>query len=283
MKTILNTLGLLFFAALLFISCGQKEAAITKKPINYTVVLDLSDRILHPNQLDNDFELVTTYFKDFEQKARRNLVLTSKDCFTVKIIPQKNSPLPLNQYEDVLQIHLNEIDCKDKNKSLANFSKSLAGRLHSLKKDALYSTNSNDYFGVDIWSYLHDYGKTISKVGYENKILMLTDGYFDFENQAHVLQKENRYTSTQFLDTLNSTEWKTKAISDNYGLLPITLDKNSKWIVAGISSKKSNDILQMDKLIFFWGKWLKESGSLSAHLILNSSKSNMESSLRELL
>lgn len=281
MKNIFYTLSLVITVSLLFVSCGKEETTIEKKSSNYTVVLDLSDRILLPEQLDKDFYLIEKYFKAFEKNARRNLVLSSKDRFSVRIIPQKKSPLNVDHYEDLLQLYLDETEVQTKNKSLMALSKSLHNVLENLKKDALYGKASNNYFGVDMWAFLHDNGKGLSKPGFENTVLVLTDGYFDFESQAHVIQYKNQYTSTRFLNELTSSDWKQISESKEYGLLPIQLEKNTKWIVAGISGKKDNDILQTEKITYFWKKWLKQSGIVASQFILNGSKTEMCSSLLE--
>ena len=283
MKNVLYVLSLVFITSLLFTSCVKEEKKIVKKSINYTVVLDLSDRILLPEQLDKDFYLIEKYFKAFEENSRRNLVLTSKNRFSVKIIPQKNSPLNVDHYEDMLQIYLDETDVKDKNKSLLALSQSLPKVLKTLKKEALFGKVSNAYFGVDIWAYLHDSGMGLSKSGYTNTVLVLTDGYFDFESQAHVIQDKNRYTSTRFLNELTSSDWKQISETKEYGLLPIKLEKDTKWIVAGFSDKRANDILQTEKITYFWKKWLTQSGVSASQFILNGSKSDMSSNLLEQL
>lgn len=281
MKTIYHNIILLASILLLFTSCGCEEVKEEKQPVNYVVLLDLSDRILAPEQLDKDFALIETTFKSFEKQARQNLVISSKDRFSIKIIPQKNSPLNVNHFEDLLQLYLDETEVAIKNKSLVSLSKTLPKTLENLKKEALYGTTSNKYFGVDIWAYLHDNGMGLSKSGYENKIIILTDGYFDFESQAHVIQDKNQYTSTRFLNDLTTSNWKLISESQQYGLLPIQLDKNTKWIVAGISGKKATDILQTEKITYFWEKWLKQSGVKHIGVILNSSKTDMSSSLLE--
>lgn len=263
----------------MFTSCGNEEVETEKKPTNYIVVLDLSDRILLPEQLDKDFCLIEKYFKDFEENSRRNLVLTSKNRFAVKIIQQKNSPLNVDHYEDLLQIYLDETDVKDKNKVMLALSQSLPKVLENLKKEALYGKTSSTYFGVDIWAYLNDNGKGLSKSGFENKVLVLTDGYFDFESQSHVIQDKNQYTSTRFLNELTTSDWKQISESKEYGLLPIELEKNTQWIVAGISGKKADDILQTEKITYFWRKWLKQSGVSVSQFILNGSKTEMSSNL----
>ena len=279
MKTIYQNTILLASILLLFTSCGGEEVKVEKQPVNYVVLLDLSDRILAPEQLDKDFALIETTFKSFEKQARQNLVISSKDRFSIKIIPQKNSPLNVNHYEDLLQLYLDETEVAIKNKSLVSLSKALPTILENLKKEALYGKTSNVYFGVDIWAYLHDNGMGLSKSGFENKIIILTDGYFDFESQAHVIKEKNQYSSTRFLNDLTTSNWKQISESQQYGLLPIKLDKNSKWIVAGISGKKASDILQTEKITYFWDKWLKQSGVKHVGVILNSSKTEMSSML----
>lgn len=283
MKNFLCQLSFLIISLISFTSCTEEKAKEKPKPLNYIVIMDLSDRILQPGQLDKDMYLIEKYFEKFEENSRRNLVLNSKNRFSVKIIPQKNSPLKADYYEDKLQIHLDEISIKDKNQSLLSFSKSLSKILKSLKKDALFGNTSNTYFGVDIWAYLHDNGESLSKNEYQNTVLVLTDGYFDFESQAHVLKDKNQYTSTRFLKELTSKDWKQISETEKYGLVPITLKGNTKWILAGLSGKRADDILQTEKICYFWEKWLKQSGIRSSHIILNTSKSDMNSKLLELI
>jgi hypothetical protein len=281
MQSIFQNIILLSLFSLLISSCAQEESNKEIKPTNYTILLDLSDRVLTPGQLEKDFYLIETAFKSFEKHAKRNLILTSNDRFSVKIIPQKNSKLAAGTYEDLLQLYLDELDVKDKHKALQSMANSLQTTLNLLKRDAVYSSKKTDYFGVDIWAYLHDNGIEMSKIGYENTILVLTDGYFDFESQAHVIQNKNQYTSTRFLKELNVSDWKNLAENKNYGLLPIELEKSTRWIVAGIAGKKSDDILQTEKIKYFWKKWLNQSGVTSSEFILNSSKTDMSSAILE--
>jgi hypothetical protein len=279
MKNLIYILTLLFSTTILFTSCGNDEIKKVQKPSNYTVIIDLSDRILASEQLDKDFYLIEKYFATFEKNARRNLVLTSKDRFTIKIIPQKNSPLNVEHYEDLLQLNLDETDVKDKNKSLLALSQSLPKVLAMLKKEALFDKNSTAYFGVDIWAYLHDSGMEQSKLGYNNTVLVITDGYFDFESEAHVIKDKNKYTSTRFLNELTGSDWLKIATEKKFGLLPIKLEKQTKWIIAGLSGKKANDILQTEKITYFWKNWLSQSGVSKSNFILNSSKTEMSSML----
>ena len=152
MKNAIYFNSLLLTIFLVFTSCSEDGNKKETIPSNYIVVLDLSDRILATEQLEKDLFLIETTFESFEKTARKGLVLTSKDRFSVRIIPQKNSNLNLNTYEDALHIYLDEINVKDKNTSLLQFSKNLRNVLSKLKKEAFFGTSSHDYFGVDIWA-----------------------------------------------------------------------------------------------------------------------------------
>ena len=283
MKTIINSISLSIILVLTLASCGGDESKSIIKPTNYTIILDLSDRILSPEQFDKDIALIETTFKSFEKQARKNLVISSKDRFNIKIIPQKNSPLNVNHYEDLLQLYLDEKEVSIKNNSLVTMANSLHKNLENLKKDAFYGKENKDYFGVDIWAYLHDNGQELSKKNYVNKVVIITDGYFDFESQEHVIHEKNRYTSTNFLNKLKSNDWEQRAVVNEFGLLPIQLDKDTHWIVAGICGKKATDILQTEKITYFWEKWLKESGVTKINLILNGSKTSMCSNLIDII
>lgn len=81
------------------------------------------------------------------------------------------------------------------------------------------------------------------------------------------------------MNELNTSDWKQISESKEYGLMPIQLEKNTKWIVAGIFGKKANDILQTEKITYFWKKWLTQSGVTSTQFILNNSKTDMSSML----
>lgn len=287
MKTIqtitLRTIQLLILIVLSIYSTYASENS-KRKPINYSIILDLSDRILQKHQIEKDIALIEKTFKHFETQARRGLILTSKDRFSVKIIPQKGSPVDMEFFENSLQINLNEIAVKDKNLKLQALSSSIRGVLLKLSKACMFSEHSRDYFGVDIWSYLNNKGSEFFNIeGYENITLIITDGYFDFENKDHVLKFKNRFTSTQFLNSLNGFDWQSKAETGDYGLIPIKLNANVSWIISGIQSKNSSDILQTKKIAYFWEKWLNESGAKNYRFILNGSEHEMTSQLLMML
>lgn len=260
---------------------GHSKNSINKTPYNYTIVLDLSDRVLSEGQLEKDKALIIEIFNQFEKNARKGLILTSKDRFTIKIVPQKGSPLDVNYYENKLQLKLNEISVQNKNTATEKFSNKISTILDELFEKSKYSNKSSDYFGVDLWAYFNDNETYFKRDNYENVVVIITDGYFDFESRKHVLNHKNRSTSTKFIKNLNQYDWEEKAKEEDYGLIPIQFCNKTKFIVAGIESKNEEDILQNKKIIYFWEKWFKESGATKYSFILSGSANGMKSRLLE--
>jgi hypothetical protein len=281
-------LSMITIVTLTLTSCNSKdqkskEIEITK-PSNYTIVLDLSDRLLESGQAEKDIAIIEEAFKIFESVAKKNLILSSKDRFAIKLIPQRGSKLNWNLYENKLQLSLDKIEAKDKNMQLVKLKDSLHQILISLYKEAYHGPKSSDYFGVDIWEYLHNNSNSLSANNYNNTVLIITDGYFDFENNNHVIQEANKYTNTNFLNKLTKVNWKEESEKNQVGLLPIKLNSETKFIIAGVNSKKEGDVFQIEKLEYFWSKWLNESGIKSKNKIVfisNSSEIDLKNKIQE--
>jgi len=267
-----------------FFSTYSVEAETLKRnPINYTIILDLSDRVLNDNQLSYDIDQIKVMFSKFKQKAKQNLIITSKDRFIVKIMPQKNSPLNVDYYENALQLRLDQISIKDKNNRLNQLDNQLSEILQKLEKEAVYGKKSSDYAGVDLWAFINDNKENIVFSNYDNTVIILTDGYLDFESNNHVLRKENQFTSTKFINSMNSASWKEDAQAKNYGIIPIEIKINATWIISGIKSKKPSDLMQISKLKHFWSKWIKESTQTNPMFINYSTGSQVISELNSII
>lgn len=276
-----------YFAILIcilsFATSLANAETIKRDPINYTIILDLSDRVLNPNQLSYDIEQIKVMFSKFKQKAKQNLIITSKDRFIVKIIPQSNSPLNIDYFENALQLRLDQISIKDKNNRLNRLDNQLSEILQKLESEALYGNKSSDYAGVDLWAFMNENKENVTFPNYENTIIILTDGYLDFENNNHVMKIGNQYTSTKFINALNMKNWKEDAKEKNYGIIPIKINVNANWVISGIKSKNPNDLMQINKLKYFWSKWINESANVTPKFINYSTKSQMVSELNSII
>ena len=268
-------------AAIIISSCGCKQSneltpnantSVIKH--NYVVVLDLSDRLLNPGQAEKDSAMIMAAFNEFEKSARNPLIVTSNDRFAVRIITQYRSSLLKDNYENRLNIDLSTVDAAHKNSNFISFKSSLSKTISQLYKDAHLGKSSKDYAGVDIWKFFHDEINSELRKDAVNKVVVLTDGYFDFNDNSHVIKYGNTYTSTSFLNELKSKDWQTKAEQGKYGLIPVEINNNVQWVIAGIQPK-DGDILMATKLGYFWNKWLIQSGSTKPNIILDNSSSIM--------
>jgi len=254
------------FASLILVSCGSSDnkTPLNIKPDNYVVVLDLSDRIIqNQDQVNIDISAISSIFAQFENSIKKNLVVKSKDKFSVRIIPQAMSSLPANSFENNLSIDMDKFNAAEKNKYLTQFKIDFPKQLTLLYQQAILGNKNSDYAGVDIWQYFNEQINSDLEPNYNNKVLIITDGYFDFEDKKHGLSNQKMSTTTSpLLKQMIIPNWKEVAERDKIGLIPVKLTIEATWQVCGIQPKDNNkDLLEAEKLCYLWKKWLGASGA----------------------
>jgi len=254
------------FASLILISCesSDNKTPLNIKPDNYVVVLDLSDRIIqNQDQVNIDISAISSIFAQFENSIKKNLVVKSKDKFSVRIIPQAMSSLPANSFENNLSIDMDKFNAAEKNKYLTQFKIDFPKQLTLLYQQAILGNKNSDYAGVDIWQYFNEQINSDLEPNYNNKVLIITDGYFDFEDKKHGLSNQKMSTTTSpLLKQMINPNWKEVAERDKIGLIPVKFTIEATWQVCGIQPKASNkDLLEAEKLCYLWKKWLWASGA----------------------
>ena len=278
MKKILSIIGM----AVLMYSCttNAEEKTHYSKNDNYVVVLDLSDRIIQKNdQVDIDTSAIRAAFEKFEESVHNNLVVKSRDKFSVRIIPQKLSSLPGNTFENNMSIDMSKYNAAEKLKYLNEFKKTFGSQLNLLYQQAFQGNKTSDFAGVDIWQYFNDQINSDLDSKYNNKVLIITDGYFDFEDKNHGIKNNNLATTTSpLLRKMNTPDWQKVAGDNEIGLLPVKLTSQANWLICGIQPKAGNkDLLEAEKLNYLWKKWLLNSGAKNiADPIINSSSLKMK-------
>jgi len=252
-----NTKSIIITLLIAIISLS-KISAQTADKTNYVIILDLSDRILSPNQVKLDMAGIIEIFTKFERDVRNQLIIKSNAKFSIHVLSQNNSPLNAFYYNEALSIDMSQYSIADKRVALDNFKKQFVPILNELYKDAKFSDKKTDYNGVDIWKYFNESLSYSLFNNYQNTVVVLTDGYFDFEANSYVKKSGCRYTSTQFLHSLQINDWKMLAENKDYGLLKVKCSfPATKVLVVGVNPKtKSLD--EQEKLHYFWSKWISE-------------------------
>jgi hypothetical protein len=283
MKQILIFLSISIYLTSCQTKGATSETGINKSPMNYVVLLDLSDRLIsNPIQTDIDTSAIRAVFEKFEIAVKRNLVVKSKEKFSVRVIPQQGSSLPINDFENNLSIDLGNYTAAEKLKKLNEFLANLGPTLKMLYQQAFLGNKPGNYFGVDIWQYFNEQINTDINDGYDNHIVVLTDGYFDFEDEKRGMSSSNQSTVTKNLMTkLTDLNWKETAETNQIGILPVKLKPNVKFVVAGIQAK-TDGILESTKLSYLWKKWLIQSGAQNVcGPIINTSSGKIKSLIKE--
>lgn len=278
MKKILGIVSII--TSLYACTTNATEQKHFAKNDNYVVILDLSDRIIqNVDQVDIDTNAIRAVFEHFEKSVQNNLVVKSRDKFSIRIIPQKLSSLPGNTFENNLSIDMAKFNGAEKLKKLGEFKNSFSKQLALLYQNAYLGNKNSDFAGVDIWQYFNEQVNTDLDGKYNNKVVIITDGYFDFEDKLHGINNSNKATTTTLLlKAMSATNWQKLSDDNKIGLVPVKLKVEAKWLVCGIQPKSGNkDLLEAEKLSYLWKKWLVESGAKDINEpIINSSSLKMK-------
>ena len=217
--------------------------------------------MLLQHQKDYDIKVIKTVFDKFEKEVQSKLFLKSEDAFSIRIVPQQGSPIDSYEYGNLLSLDLSTVQPQKRVVAFREFKQLLDSRLSKLYDKAKFSENKKDYNGVDIWQYFNEsleYDLNLSKL---NTLVILSDGYFDFESYPNGFKNGNKYTSTSFIRNLRTQDWKSIDNKNNYGLIPINKFNDYKLnvIVAGVRSKPFINFLDETNVVkYFWKKWLNE-------------------------
>ena len=231
------------------------------KANNYVVLLDLSDRIIQKHQKDYDIKVIKTVFKKFEQSAQQNLFVKSEDAFCVRVIPQDGSAIDAYDYGQLLSLDLGQVSPQNRVSEFRKFKQNFYSHLSGLYDKAKFSDKSSDYKGVDIWQYFNESLEYDLDLYKQNTLVVLSDGYFDFESFPQGFKNKNKFTSTAFIKNLRSQNWREIDKKNDYGIIPIrSFDKYQiNVIVAGIRPKPYVNFLDENNIIkYIWSKWLNE-------------------------
>ena len=249
---------------------------VMPKPVNFIVLLDLSDRLTVSGTDINDQALILAVARQFESRVKMNLIIRSSDKFKIRIFPQKGYRLDVNMYENMLSIDMKALEIALKNSQLKRFMVDLPATVRQLYLDAsLDKTKTSDYFGSDIWKYFNEQLRLDLEKDCKNHIIVLTDGYFDFENSAHAISRGNRHTSSDFYSRLSGPDWMKEANDKDFGIIPVNLEKPFCCCICGLNPK-NEQLTEMEKISWFWQKWMRESNADTCFLIPFSSSEKMK-------
>lgn len=170
---------------------GENTATVnTNKPLNISIYLDLSDRLVRemtPDQKDKDIQIVNYMAEILKNHSVAQKILPSRDRIKVFFYPAPNDS-KISLLSNDLEMDLSKAQPAEKKKILTEFQEKFATSLNQIYDATLQAHN---WIGSDIWGFFKKQIDTYCiREGSRNIIVILTDGYI-FHAQNKVKQGDN--------------------------------------------------------------------------------------------
>ena len=254
--------------------CGQvKKLTGTRKNLNISIFLDLSDRIsptFNPNPAmeywKRDLGYISSISKAFEIHLRNKKTILMRDKIKLFL-----HPLPENISDIDNKVKTLDKDFTRENATLVNicsisedynqFSNFIYSKTLE-QKEPVAKQGKDDYPGSDIFNFFKSKVKDYCiKENHRNILFLLTDGYMYMSgtNNKDSANKSNYLLSKELARWgFNSKNYQSKLSNEGFAFqVPVTGLDNLEVFIIGLAPKNS---WELDVLNSYWSKWLKEMG-----------------------
>ncbi len=230
----------------------------TNDSLNISILLDLSDRISSPHQIDNDLKHllnIATIYKDHVQN-KKNILLEDhlQVFFEPNPSPGKTDAIATQLKFDITKNTINTIEEIEKNYT------EFPIQLYQYAIE-----NSDTKKGADIWRFFKD--KVVDyciEKEHRNILIILTDGYLYHEGSYIKKGKRTTRINQSLLNTLalNKPTWKTTVEKNDMGILWEEKDRleDLEILVLGINKHEHKNPYAEDIIKYYWSQWFKEMG-----------------------
>ena len=233
----------------------------------YVVLLDLSDRLLEPGQPARDTALLGQVLRRFVTGARQKLYAGSADRLKVVVAEQGGTPAAvLAAAQAPLAIDLGHTPLLER-RQVGKAARALQARVTALYGLAAQGHHRQDYAGAELWHYFAerlalDFSPEPAMYEEHAYLLVLTDGYLDFENYTNRRQDGQRSSSTRFVSTLarQGAQWPATFAQGRLGLLPFPAAPALRQVQTLVAEIHPHSEYHFDILQATWQQWLHESG-----------------------
>lgn len=188
--SIITALGVIAFSA----CCGgQKTESVAPQPLNISVYLDLSDRLvrdLTPNQMYRDTAIINSLVDYFRSKTLGPTILKSENKMKVFFYPTPNDS-EISTLAQGLSVDIGSKTGVERRKALDNMKGEFQKNLAQIYEETL---KEQKWVGCDIWDFFSSkkVDNLCIKNGARNILVILTDGYIYAENNK--IREGNAYS-----------------------------------------------------------------------------------------
>lgn len=191
-----------FFALLVFVgllvSCDEKPTQPSEKPLNISVFIDLSDRLvrnMQPDQMYRDTAIVGFLADYFKAKNLNPKILSSKDNMKVFFYPAPQST-DIATLAQGLSVDMSILKGVEKKKAILSMKQNFQNNLAQIYSKAIEDGNNHKWPGCDIWGFFSNEQKVNAQClreGYRNILIILTDGYL-YDEKNKIKDGEHGYS-----------------------------------------------------------------------------------------
>ena len=172
---------------------GSVSMLKDERPLNLTIYLDLSDRLLKnkvSEQMESDTTIIDYLFENIFLGKCKKSILKSKDHFQIFFYPAP-AQSDINQLSTALNLDLSKFNAPQKKEKSKEFQSTYKQNVEAIYQRAL---TEKKYIGSDIWGFFSNKKVDVQCVrpGNRNVLVILTDGYIF--HQDNKVKEGNTYS-----------------------------------------------------------------------------------------
>lgn len=251
---------------------------------NITILLDLSNRVLKPFQVEKDTSLILEVLKIFEESQRKYSFQLSKERLVIAEAYQSGSGGISFKYGDDLTIDMNKSNFPKFQKEKKQFETGLFGLYNGAK--------SGKMTGADIWTFFRDQTPAIIKKDpenrhtFKNKIIILTDGYLQFDKNISAKRPRNTLMREGDIKRLrNKSNWKEIFKDKQLGLKAHQITGESiEVLMLEVNPKNpASNTNELEIIKHYWTDWFDKMGVKSKIYPTDNNLSNVKNVIKDFL
>lgn len=193
-KIIISFVTILMIVSISSCDGGQKKAVETPQPLNISVYLDLSDRLIReltPNQTYRDTAIINYLVDYFRSRTLGPTILKSENKMKVFFYPTPEDT-EISTLAQGLSVDIGSKQGVEKRKALDEMKEVFQKNLSHIYEETL---NQQKWVGCDIWDFFSNkkVDNLCVKNGARNIVVILTDGYI-FAANNKIKEDNNAYS-----------------------------------------------------------------------------------------
>ncbi|MBO4876018.1 MAG: hypothetical protein J5542_12000 [Bacteroidales bacterium] len=233
------------------------------KPLNITILLDLSDRITksnNPSNTERDIAIVKHVISKYKNDISQRRVVLMDGCLKVLFYPTPDDPSMATLANDL------EISVSKNTQNLTQLATTsmledkFEKNLRTIYEKAL---KQNKWPGCDIWNFIKNKQNLYMKdANYRNILVIVTDGYVYHQNARFNSKKRYSYLlGSNIAPYRDPVNYNTKIQNDDFGLISTKNDLSGLEVLVLEVNPEQGKPVDYDIIKLVLSNWFKEMGA----------------------